>query len=304
MKKLQTLIAAVDFTSSCRNALREAVRIASVSGGKVVAIHVMDEGLVNELKKALSSSQATVRAEWENRLRKFVEESDVTTVSGASAFIDAEIRIGHPFAELAEACRVHRADLLVMGVKGADSDSHRVGAIAAKCVRKASSDVLLISDDARGPFKHLVTFVDFSDNSAKAVRFALELARQDGASVDCVHVYQSALALSLDYGGLAAPMPVGADAETLEHWSHELEAFVKPLVGSDYATVPVTLRVMERVNIREAIIDHVNERKADLVVLGTRGKTGLRELLIGTTAEKVVANAPCSILAVKPDEVD
>ena len=68
--------------------------------------------------------------------------------------------------------------------------------------------------------------------------------------------------------------------------------------------MPVTLRVMERVNIREAIVDHVNERKADLVVLGTRGKTGLRELLIGTTAEKVVSNAPCSILAVKPDEVD
>ena len=40
------------------------------------------------------------------------------------------------------------------------------------------------------------------------------------------------------------------------------------------------------------------------VVLGTRGKTGLRELLIGTTAEKIVANAPCSILAVKPEESD
>jgi nucleotide-binding universal stress UspA family protein len=54
-------------------------------------------------------------------------------------------------------------------------------------------------------------------------------------------------------------------------------------------------------NIRETILEHVQETQADLVVVGTRGKTGLREMLIGTTAEKIVANAPCSILAVKPD---
>ncbi|MDZ4286309.1 MAG: universal stress protein [Prosthecobacter sp.] len=300
MKTLQTLIAAIDFTPSCRNALREAARIASIGGGKVVAIHVMEEALMNELKKTLSASQASVRAEWENRLRQFVEGSDLAGM----AFVETEVRIGHPFMELAEACRVHRADLLVMGVKGEKDAPHRVGVIAAKCVRKAPADVLLVSDGTHGPFKHLVTCVDFSDNSAKAVRFALQLAKQDGASLDCVNVYQSALALSLDYGGLAAPMPIGADAETMERCQRELEAFVKPLIGSDYASVPVTLRVMERVNIREAIVDHVNERQADLVVLGTRGKTGLRELLIGTTAEKVVANAPCSILAVKPDEVD
>ena len=43
------------------------------------------------------------------------------------------------------------------------------------------------------------------------------------------------------------------------------------------------------------------DAKTDLVVLGTRGKHGLRTLLIGTTAEKIVQHAPCSILAVKPE---
>ena len=61
--------------------------------------------------------------------------------------------------------------------------------------------------------------------------------------------------------------------------------------------------VMERVNIRETILEHVAETHADIVVLGTRGKTGLREMLIGTTAEKIVQHAQCSILAVKPDEM-
>jgi nucleotide-binding universal stress UspA family protein len=255
----------------------------------------MDEFLVHELKKALSADPAAVRAEWLERLKKFVAESEVGAVA-----VNAEVRIGHPFAELVEACRAHSADLLVMGAKGSKNEPHRVGAIAAKCVRKAPVDVLVVREDAQGPFKKIVTCVDFSENSAKAVQCALHVAQQDGGSLDCLHVYQSALAMSLDYGGFAPSMPATIDPEAVENWRKDLEAFLAPLTR-DVGDVKVTSLIKERVNIREAIIDHVNEVHATLVVLGTRGKTGLREMLIGTTAEKIVQNAPCSILAIKPD---
>lgn len=295
MKAYSNIIAAIDFTPSCRNALREAVRLAAASQASLTAVHVMDEFLAHELKRALSTDQASIRADWQERLRKFVEEADLGTPQ-----IEIEVRIGHPFAELSEACQVHQADLLVMGVKGSRNDPDRVGVIATKCVRKAPVDVLLVREDACGPFKHLVTCVDFSDNSRKAVRIAMQLAEQDGASLDCLHVYQSALAMSLDYGGIVTPMPMGADPQALEAWKQDLETFLQPL-KAERPQVPVRGIVLERVNIREAILEHVQETHADMVVLGTRGKTGLRELLIGTTAEKIVANAPCSILAVKPE---
>lgn len=295
MNSYTNIIAAVDFTPSCRVALREAVRLASACGATLTAVHVMDEYLAHELKRALSTDQATVRADWQKRLKTFVEESDV----GASS-VEIEVRIGHPFVELSESCRVHAADLLVMGAKGSRNEPGRVGVIAAKCVRKAPLDVLLVREDAAGPFKHLVTCVDFSENSTKAVRHALKLAQQDGASLDCLHVYQSALAMSLDYGGLVAPMPMGTDIAALEIWQEEMVKFMAPL-RAEFPEVKVQALVIERVNIREAILDHVKDTHADMVVLGTRGKTGLRELLIGTTAEKIVANAPCSILAVKPE---
>jgi len=159
--------------------------------------------------------------------------------------------------------------------------------------------VLLVREDAQGPFKHLVACVDLSENSAKAVSHALQIAAQDDASLDCLHVYQSALAMSLDYGGLAAPVASTMDDQGLRMWQSELDKFIEPLKAAAPG-VRVTSLVKERVNIREAILDHVTETHADMVVLGTRGKSGLRELLIGTTAEKIVANAPCSILAVKP----
>ena len=294
MKQFHHIIAAIDFTPSCRNALREAVRRGSLDGSIVTAVHVMDEFLVHELKKALSTDQATIRADWLERLKKFVVESEV------GAALNTEVRIGHPFVELVEACKAHSADLLVMGAKGSKNEPQRIGAIAAKCVRKAPVDVLVVREDAQGPFKKIVTCVDFSENSAKAVQCALHVAQQDRASLDCLHVYQSAIAMSLDYGDFAPSLPATIDPEAVETWRKDLEAFLAPLTR-DAGDVKVTALIKERVNIREAILDHVSEVHATLVVLGTRGKTGLREMLIGTTAEKIVQNAPCSILAVKPD---
>lgn len=287
-------IVAIDFSPSCRNALREAARRASLDGATLTAVHVMNEFLVHELKQALMADQATVRADWLERLNKFITDAEV------GAGIHAEVRIGHPFTELVEACRAHAADLLIMGAKGSRNEPHRVGAITAKCVRKAPVNVLVVRDDAQGPFQKIVTCVDFSENAAKAVQCALHLAGQDGASVDCLHIYQSALALSLDYGSFAPALPVVPDAGAVDHWRRDLEAFVAPLTQAA-GNVAVTTLVKEHVNIREAILQHVEESHASLVVLGTRGKSGLRELLIGTTAETIVQHAPCSILAVKPD---
>ena len=113
MKKLHHIIAAIDFTPYCRNALREAARRASMDGAQLTAVHVMDEFLVHELKKALVTDQATIRAEWLERLNKFIADSDI-----GAGDVNAEVRIGHPFAELVEACSAHQADLLVMGASG------------------------------------------------------------------------------------------------------------------------------------------------------------------------------------------
>ena len=297
MKTFHRIIAAIDFTEPCRRALKEAVRRGEKDEAQVIAVHVMDDFLMEELKRALSSSDAEVRAEWEGKLRAFVDECDV-----GAALVKCEVRVGRPFTELSEACRVHEADLLVMGAKGSREEPNRIGVIAAKCVRKAPVDVLLVRSGAQGPFKKVVACVDFSENSAKAVQEALHIAKVDGGSLDCLYIYQSALAMSLDYGGMVPPMPADAGTETLEMWRTELATFIEGLTR-EAGDVPVRTLVTERVNVREAILDHVAETGSDLVVLGTRGKSGLREVLIGTTAEKIVQNAPCAILAVKPDDV-
>ncbi len=297
MKTFRHIVAAVDFTKHCRLAVKEAVHRAAADKADVIAVHVMDEFLMEELKRAQATDRVTIRREWEQKLTDFIHDVGV-----GDAVVHVEVRVGNAFLELVEACRVRQADLLVMGAKGSRSEPNRLGVIAAKCIRKAPVDVLVVRQDAQGPFKKAVACVDFSENSAKAVQYALHIAAQDGASLDALFVYQSALAMAVDYGGMVPPLAAGSGPEAMEVWQQDLDRFLEPLCRSA-GSVPVQAVVKERLNIREAILDHVNDTHADLVVLGTRGKSGLRELLIGTTAEKIIQNAPCSILAVKPDEV-
>ena len=296
MKTYHHLIAAVDFTPSCRRALREAIRRALLDGAKLTAVHVMDDVLVEQLKRALATDESSIRADFEIKLRKFVNETDA-----GGAAVPVELRVGSPFVELVEACHSHGADLLVMGAKGSRDEPHRIGVIAARCVRKAPVDVLVVRHEALQPFRRVVACVDFSENAAKAVQCALHLAQHDKAALDCLYVYQSAMALALDYGGIVSPIPpVTTDEEDRRMWQKELQNFLEPLLRKAGDT-RVNQVITETASIREGIMEHIAASGADLVVLGTRGKGSLRHMLIGTTAEKIVQHAPCSILAVKPD---
>ena len=298
MKTFHHIIAAVDFTPRCRAALCEAAHLARQDEAAVTAVHVMGEPLMAAIKKALSTDEATVREEWLAKLRWFVDESGAEN----AASVKVELRAGHPFLELVQACETHNADLLVMGDRGSHDEPGRVGAITAKCVRKAPVDVLIVRKDQHGPFRHLAACVDFSENSAKAVQFALHLAERDAAALDCVHVYMSAVTMALDYGGFATPLPaIITDEEAAEAARAGLDDFLEPFTRKAPEGTVKHL-VIEAPSVRDAIVDHVKNSGVDLVVLGTRGKSGLRELLIGTTAERILQHAPCSILAVKPDD--
>lgn len=298
MKAYKHIIAAVDFTPSCLHALRESIRQSSLNQATVTAVHVMEERLVEELKRALSTSEASIRAEWEARLRKFVETS-----GAGGSLVKTEVRVGHPYAELMDACKNADADLLIMGAKGSGAETSRVGVIAAKCIRHSPIDVLVVRHHAEPPFRHVLACVDFSDNAGKAVKQALHFAANDKADLRCLFVYQSAMSMALDYGGFITPLPQAtADNEALSHWQKELDQFVAPVAHG--TGVPVKTVVAEQVNIRDAILDDVQQHNIDLVVLGTRGKSAIRHLLIGTTAEKIIHHAPCSILAVKIENSD
>ncbi len=295
MKKFHCIVVAIDFSPSSRNALCEAARLAAYEESALTVVHVVEQELANAIGQSLKLDVAGVIAHVHKSLEHFIAQS------GAGAMpIASEVRIGNPFVSLVLSCQKHKADLLVMGSRGSQHGIGQVGAVAAQCVRKAPAEVLIVKEDFTGPHRHVIACVDLSETSAKAVQFARRIAEQDGSRLDCLFVDQSTLRLSADYGGYLPPLPTLDTAKAIDAWQKELDAFLEPLLRNSTVREKRNI-VMERMGIRDAIMEHIQETQASLVVLGTRGKTDLRTLITGTTAEKVLQHAPCSILAVKPD---
>lgn len=133
--------------------------------------------------------------------------------------------------------------------------------------------------------------IDFSGGSRDAVRFALDLARQSGASVTLFHGY--AMPLSA-VGELTA---VGPDA--LQRVDQETEASLR--TWREEALVPdVELFTAKGIGSgADTILRHAVDHGFDLVVIGTHGRTGVKRMLLGSVAEGVVRKAPCPVLVVR-----
>lgn len=136
--------------------------------------------------------------------------------------------------------------------------------------------------------------VDFSPGSERAAVYAVELAEKLGASVMLLHAWELPVYAVPD-GALAFGTEVMMRVETV--MTKEAEALAARLRkrGVDLQT-----RVVQGVPAIE-IIRRTSELGAELVVMGTHGRTGLSHLLMGSVAERVVRTSEVPVLTVPPD---
>jgi nucleotide-binding universal stress UspA family protein len=148
--------------------------------------------------------------------------------------------------------------------------------------------------------QRIVCAVDFSDYSRRALDHAIAIARWYGSTVTVLHV--------------VAPAPVGVTAPGVVAFEpvfppvdrDQLLAETKAFAAAEGAVgVAVEAIVREGAAARE-IVDQAREMAADLIVLGTHGRSGFERFLLGSVAEKVLRTAPCPVLTVPkrlPDAV-
>lgn len=141
--------------------------------------------------------------------------------------------------------------------------------------------------------RHIVAATDFSEPAELGLAWAASIARTHGATLTVVH----ALAPPMPVADFAAP-PLHVDRDLRESAEQRLRAVLDqvPLEGVE---ADVALRDGTP---SQAIIDLVGELDAGLVVVGTRGLTGFRHLLLGSTAERIVQKSPVPVLSVHPSD--
>jgi nucleotide-binding universal stress UspA family protein len=143
-------------------------------------------------------------------------------------------------------------------------------------------------------FGQILHASDFSPASRRAFDQALGLAKANGAALTLVHVLEPVILWAEDaYVSPQAYDRLLTSARTTA--AKQLDALVR---RAKTAGVRVTGRLVEG-NPREAIPRAAKRSHADLIVVGTHGRTGLGKLLLGSVAERVVATAPCAVLTVR-----
>lgn len=302
---LRNIVVGLDFTPASREALRQAARIAAWDDATLHALHVIESSAIDEMLAFVGlgrdESWDAIRARG-RELAKHVA-ADGRLAVGART----DVEVGSPVELLSRAVRTHDADLLVLGVRSPASTSRGLGPVATGCLRHASTKVLLAREDHAGPYKSIVACTDFSDTSFWAVQMAVRVAQQDKATLRVMHI---AMPPRLDMAFAGDPLGFwpGQPLEVMEMWNDyraslepRLEKFIEPL-RPEMSALNVTLDIAEHEHYGRGIAAYAKQHKADLMVLGNQGKTNLRHTLLGSTAERALAEFPCSTLVVKPIE--
>ena len=294
MSALKRIFVASDLSPRADRALGRAAGLARIHGARLTALHVVESlreavGVRGKppaptVSELVAQAKTEARSMFERRLRKPVAHIDVRT--------------GKAFVEIVRQARAARAELVVLGAHG----RHFVrdlflGTTAERVVRKGGRAVLVVKRPPGDSYRRVLVPVDFSATARATLLLTARLAPM--ARLILLHAYEIPYEGRLRMAG-ATNEPIARLRRQHERQARaRLRALVRELkLGARH---PVCL---VHHGYPSSVIDAAaRARRADLVALGTHGMSGLRYVLLGSVAERVLREAPCDVLVVPPKAV-
>jgi nucleotide-binding universal stress UspA family protein len=285
----------VDFSPGSQRAMQVAVRLAGEMDAELVLAHAWyvpasvypsEEPLLPQLAESVSDEAA-------RGLTDVVREA---AALGASR-VTWRLLHGVPWRAIVDALDDDPAiDLAVIGTHGRTGLSRfLLGSVAEKVVRHAPCSVLAVRPDGEvKPFTHVMVPVDFSAAARHAIDRAAELVRPGGAGITLLHVIEAPVSYS---GELPDPELLREldrrGAEYVDRAATELRSRV---------SVPVTTQSRVGWPGAETLAALERDPTIDVIVMGSHGRTGIKRVLLGSVAEKVVRHARCPVLVARKRE--
>jgi nucleotide-binding universal stress UspA family protein len=145
-------------------------------------------------------------------------------------------------------------------------------------------------------FGSIVVGTDGSDTASKAVRHAIELARQLGARLQIVSAYEPVSDARLRAENVEVPK----DLEWIVNPRADVLALLQQAADEAQSAGVSQVETFPRQgDAADAILDVAEEQRSDLIVVGNKGMTGAKRFLLGSVPNKVSHHAPCSVLVVR-----
>ncbi len=292
---LARILVATDLSETADEALRQGGAWAAAANAKLGVCHVAPSLVgIHPLFPQLNAQAVQADAEFEARLRTGVADRTAEILGEQEAHIFIERGLDH--VEIVRCAERWHADLVVVASRGR-SGLPRVllGSVAENVVRHVHCPVLVARKTA--PSGVVLVATDLSDPSLPAVELGVAEAKRRKARLVVVH--------ALDFGTpmltatLAAPFvaaPPMLTSEAQREMREGVEAMLKVAVGRFDATAE--LRVLDG-PAAPAVVRCAETLGAELLVIATHGRTGFMRLTLGSTAERIIRAAGCSVLVAR-----
>lgn len=279
---MKRIAIATDFSLQADRAFDRAVDMARYAGAELLLINVIGYNVpAHEADKEADKAYA--------RMQGMVGDID-----GDVPPIDITIQHGTPSEEIVAAMTAFNAELLVMGMHHKDVLKNLfVGTTLDRVIRHSPAPVLVAKDKVRGPYRNILTSVDFSECSGAALRLAVRMF--PGATHAAVNVYD------MPFTGLIRPNEQTREAYAVEHRQDiesEMRRFLGDVPGIESIDLPVSLIQDQPA---AGIMKAIDEYEPDLLVMGSHGRNAAKRAILGSVVQSVLNNPPVDVLVTKKD---
>lgn len=282
MGRLRKILVAVDGSESSSHALRESLRLARGDDSVVLAVAVVPPYEGDLRLVGVRNIKALLREPCEKALAEAAKVAEAEGTPIRTACLE-----GEPHEEIADLAEAEHFDLIVMGRGGQSLDRFLMGSITARVIGYSRTDVLIVPLGATVGWQKLLVATDGSEYSEHATKRALEIARAYGGKLNIISATDFACEL------YATAPEVGEGL--IRRAEEQLDQGRKQ---ADLMGLTPECFVREGLAYK-AIIDLAREKGVQMIIMGSHGRTGLKRLLMGSVAEKVIGHSFCPVLVVK-----
>ncbi|MBE0541819.1 MAG: universal stress protein [Verrucomicrobia bacterium] len=292
MNRLKSVLVGVDFSECSTAALHQAARLAQWNKATLHVLHVVDAPAVAGLAKAMKMD-----VEQQREMAQTAARRELSRCLGRHTLPDgwqSEAVVGAPLDTILDRAREVKADLIVLGERGSNTASPQVGLVALRVLRRSPVKVLLVDSDTTAPFQRVIACVDFAPSCREVIEQARRLAALNACRVDFLHIYDP------PWDRLRYVLPALSLSEELrQQYLNMLDSQLADFVGS-LSGLDARLVLRESPRYQSGIALHAQLENADLILLATNARRTPGDELLGSTAERLVRELPCSVLVVKP----
>lgn len=298
MNRFREILVGVDLSTDDRlvcpepygpsaEAVQSGFWLAQQSGAALRFLYSLDASAATErLIAEHRGNQANVFDEASAALRKLVERAEAVGVAAT-----AKVAMGNSWLHLIREVITGHHDLLIVGTrKTSRLQNVLIGSTAMKLLRKCPCPVWVTHPPRPEPSNAVLVAHGLTDVGDQALELGASMAELTGGQLHILHVLQM-----IDFGERFA-----AEHAVMERRRADALKQLRDRVDALNWTGPLEVSVAVGLPA-EAILEAIGRYQIELLVMGTVARTGIRGLLMGNTAERLLPQLPCSVLAVKPE---